>query len=147
MRPKKLKHCLRPYGIRRGFFKKIPYIFLSLIVILIVAAASFLGSEIFISRETTFISPLAQIKTQSKSIKGELEYLLDKDNISFSKIETATDSSYLVFLKDNGQVSFASGKKLGPQVSSLQLILSRLTIEGKKFKRLDLRYELPTIEF
>lgn len=91
-----------------------------------------------------FISPLAS----SKAIKDSgIETLLKKAKINFSNVEIASDSSYLVFLVDNGSVLISPNKSLDLQVRSLQIILSRLTIEGKRFKSLDFRFDKPVISF
>lgn len=97
----------------------------------------------FLTNRNSLISPLAQ--TSSANVK--LEKLLLKQNIPFSKINVASDSSFIVFLREGEQVGISQKKSLESQISSLQLILSRLTIEGKKFKFLDLRFDKPVIVF
>jgi len=52
-----------------------------------------------------------------------------------------------VELRDGGELILSSKKDLENQLSSLQLILSRLTIEGKKLKKLDFRYDNPVVSF
>lgn len=144
---------------KREFYKKIPYLFFSLLLLCAFAFIIFYFSKTFISKHNFFISPLARNKNTNNianikegSIEDSLynqrfQALLIRNSISFLKVDVASDSSYIIFLKDNGEVHMDSKKNLQPQISSLQLILSRLTIEGKKFKKLDLRYELPIIEF
>jgi hypothetical protein len=98
----------------------------------------------FLSRQWVFISPLAKIKYQ-QNIK--LEELLNKANINFTKISTQADSSLLVVLSGKEEVIFSPKKDLLHQIASLQLITKRLTIEGKRFKGLDFRYDKPMIKF
>jgi len=97
----------------------------------------------FLTNKNSIISPLS--KTTSKN--AQLEELLLSENIPFSKINVASDSSFIVHLQEGGEVNISAKKGLPEQVSSLQLILSRLTIEGKKFKFLDLRFEKAVITF
>lgn len=97
----------------------------------------------FLLNKGEIVSPLSKTTARNNS----LESILRESKISFSKIEKATDSSYLVFIREAGVVNISSSKNLKQQVSSLQLILSRLTIEGKRFKRLDLRFDKPVIVF
>lgn len=97
----------------------------------------------FLLNKGEIVSPLSRTTVRNDSLEG----VLIDSKIPFSKIERATDSSYLVFIKDGGVVSFSSTRDFRKQVSSLQLILSRLTIEGKRFKRLDLRFDKPVIVF
>ena len=92
----------------------------------------------------TFISPIAKIN-QSKV--AFLEGLLDKQKIAFLSVNLNPDDSFRVELRDGGEVILSSKKDLGSQLSSLQLILSRLTIEGKKLKILDFRFDNPVVSF
>ena len=100
----------------------------------------FAVSNFFLSK-TPFVSPL------SKTTGESFEKKLSKANIPFASISVASDSSFLIFLKDGSEVNLSDKKNIQKQISSLQLILSRLTIEGKRFKRLDLRFDKPIIVF
>lgn len=130
---------------KRKILSRVPYIFFGLLLITIflslVSAASYL-----VSSKVKILNPLAQNIPQGNK-KGTLEDELYKNNIQYSKVDIATDSSYLVFLKDDGTVLMSNEKNLGDQITSLQLILGRLTIEGRKFKKLDLRFNQPIIVF
>lgn len=75
---------------------------------------------------------------------AEVKKFLEKENILFEDIKRASDSGILISLEENGQVHL-SDVKYAEELTSLQLILKRLTMEGKRFKRLDLRYERPII--
>lgn len=95
------------------------------------------------------VSPLPSTKSNysaSDKTKGEIKNLLNKNNISFNAI-TASNSSYFIRLAGGEEVILASEKPLTSQISSLQLVLSRLTIEGKRFIRLDFRFDKPIIDF
>lgn len=127
---------------KRKFSRSIPFLFLTLILLFYVLSGIYFVLPNFFNN--SFISPLA-INGPYKG--NSIEDLLSKNNIQFSKVQTASDSSYIVFLKDDGQVRLPSNKDMPSQISSLQLILYRLTIEGKKFKSLDLRFDKPVIEF
>ena len=97
----------------------------------------------FILSKDQYVSPLAKKLTT----QGNLEQQLSKFNIPYDEIKIASDSSYLIVLKDGGKVNLSNTKNIQSQISSLQLILSRLTIEGKRFKNLDLRFDKPIIVF
>ena len=90
--------------------------------------------------KTSLISP---VSTQSQKSLGSI---LDKKNISYESVEKL-DGYYLVKIIDGGEVLISDKKDLTEQASSLQLIVSRLKIEGKKFKRLDFRFDRPVIKF
>lgn len=93
---------------------------------------------------TNIVSPVAEIQTSKMS---DLESILKNNKISFSSIDVNPDSSFTVNLTGDGVVILSSKKDIRAQLSSLQLILSRLTIEGKKLKSLDLRFGSPVISF
>lgn len=130
---------MRAKKFKRKLYKKIPILFLSLIISIGFIFVLLYSGSLILSKQNFFVSPLAQIKS-SQNIN--LEELLHKSNLQFSRIE-----GNAIFLRNNGVVYLDLGKNLPSQISSLQLILSRLTIEGKKFKRLDLRFDKPFIEF
>ena len=112
-----------------------------LILTLIIVAAEFAYVNLSFGKNT-FISPIAK---ESKSKSALLENTLDKNKILFSSVDVASDGSYAVSLKDSGEVILSSKKDIQSQLTSLQLILSRLTIEGKKLKKLDFRFSNPVI--
>lgn len=78
-------------------------------------------------------------------MKQNIKKALNTSKISFSDIRIASDGAVLVQLTDNGAVIFSKGKDIGQQVASLQFILNQLTMEGKRFSRLDLRFDKPII--
>lgn len=101
------------------------------------------------SSKPLFVSPLANVKfAQASSADNKLVLLkkqLDKEEIAYNKIDNGEDETYIVELKQGGTVTFSSQKDIMTQIASLQFILSHLTMEGKLFSRLDLRFEKPVI--
>ena len=91
-----------------------------------------------------YISPVAKNKS-SKTIFLENE--LEKAGITFTSVVQESDGSFEVKLKDESKVIISSKKDIKQQLSSLQLMLSRLTIEGKKLKILDFRFNYPVVTF
>ncbi len=97
----------------------------------------------FIFGKVSFISPLGKTNTDIKIIEKTL-----KDNkISFSNVLVLSDSSYVIDIPNNGQVRLSPIKDVNKQISSLQRILTQLTIEGKLFKSIDFRFSEPIISF
>ncbi len=70
--------------------------------------------------------------------------LLTKIDIK-PEIARVSKEEIVVFLKEGPEVVFSSQKEPAAQVGSLQLILSRTKIEGKRLKRIDLRFDKPVI--
>lgn len=80
-----------------------------------------------------------------------IEAILKKQKIAYqfvTRMESTTAAvlkdTYVITLPDNGEVIIKK-QDLLRQISSLQFVLSRLTMEGKRFLRLDLRFEHPVI--
>ncbi len=120
----------------------------------------FFGYEKFFTKRYDFLSPISSFQTnvptfyptnnslnKNKDI-SLLETLLKKSAISYESIGVSSqEAALLVVLKDEENVIISRNKDLKEQISSLQLILSRFTIEGKKFSRLDFRFERPVVVF
>ena len=93
---------------------------------------------------TVYLNPIAKNKT-SDTLK--LENILKTSKISFLTVSKDSDGSFTAKLTGGGEVIFSSKKDFLNQISSLQLIQSGLTIEGKKLKNLDFRYDNPVVSF
>jgi hypothetical protein len=96
-----------------------------------------------------YVSPLSSIKAFTLPSRDEigkrtLEKGLSENHIEYASIKTS-GSDLIVQLKNGTNVTFSSKKDIILQISSLQYILTRLTMEGKLFSRLDLRFEKPVI--
>lgn len=96
------------------------------------------------SGKTSYLNPVVQSNVSHNSV---LESLLRKNNIDYTNISMNRDGSTTVNLNGGGEVILSSKKDIGSQITSLQLILSRLTIEGKKLKTLDFRFDNPVVSF
>jgi len=121
---------------------KIKSVFVILVVLLITA----IGLEFlyFSFANVSVISPLAKNKS---SMLNNLESRLSQEKIPYAGAMVNTDGSFTVKLLDGGEVILSSKKDIGSQLSSLQLMLARLTIEGKKLKTLDFRFDNPVVSF
>jgi len=127
---------------RKGkfFFIKIIFPVFILLILLTFLLYKLLAFPIF---NKPIISPLGQNKPSRVS---NLEVLLKKANVPFSSVTSSSDF-YIIILSGGGQVIMSSKKELAVQISSLQLMLNRLTIEGKRIKSLDFRFDKPIINF
>ncbi len=134
------KRRINKYNSKTGF--KILLITI-LFIGLIATFFSFLYIHFYISTYG-FISPLSQTK---ETLLARVEEELEKQNISFGKVTSNSDGSLSVKLKDESEIIFSSKKNVSSQITSLQLMLSRLTIEGKKLKSLDFRFDNPVVSF
>ncbi len=96
-----------------------------------------------IGSRTAFISPLGRDSLG----KLELERTLHAFEIPFIQVSDASGSAFFVELTDSQKVTLSSRKDINLQISSLQLILKQLTIEGKRFKTLNFTFDKPIISF
>lgn len=113
-----------------------------------------LAARYLIFDKSSFISPVPGVlsvkgqKIVVKNIDGNnFETIFKKSGINYSYILYSSDFSYVVKLESGEEIMFSAKKDIQTQVSSLQLILSRLKIEGKRFLRLDMRFDKPVIVF
>ncbi len=90
------------------------------------------------------ISVGQQITSKELTQTLSLIVLLLKLDLKPETIEVS-EKGILVRLKDELEVFFSFQKEATAQVGSLQLILSRTKIEGKRLKRVDLRFDKPVI--
>jgi hypothetical protein len=103
------------------------------------------------SQRPLFISPLPALQAfASPSNDDEQETIIKKDlkdkSIAFTTVESK-DSLYTIQLENGAWVTLSAKKDIIMQISSLQFVLSRLTMEGRQFRTLDLQYDKPIIVF
>ncbi len=124
----------------KSIFIKIIFSIFILLILLIFLLYNLSTFSIF---SNTIISPLGENKPSKVS---KLEDLLKRANVPFSSVTSSSDF-YIIMLSGGGQVIMSPKKELTVQISSLQLMLNRLTIEGKRIKNLDFRFDKPIINF
>lgn len=116
-------------------------------VIFFVVLASITGAFIyhFIAFSSiTIINPLSKSRN---TFDSKLKQQLENSNIKYDSASSNLDGSETIKLDGGGSVIFAQNKPISHQIASLQLLMSRLTIEGRKLKSLDFRYASPVVSF
>lgn len=102
-----------------------------------------------IVQKPLFISPVTNSANIDQDddfkIRTELEKTLQDKKILYTGIYRSKEGFYIIKLQEGGEAWISPQKDIDTQISSLQFILSRLTMEGKQFSRLDLRFEKPVI--
>jgi hypothetical protein len=132
----------------KRFVKKFVWIFsISLLSFLVIEGGLYFYT--MKSPHPLYINPLGRKESQTSEIRDDknlavLKKLLSENKIEFSKVTTAKDR-FTVYLKNNSVILFSPQKDIQSQFSPLQFILSRLTMEGKQFSQLDLRFDKPVI--
>jgi len=96
------------------------------------------------------ISPLpAQLgswlpTSSSDQSEKDLTSLLRSRNIMYTAIARNADE-FVITLNPKQQVILTREKNFAEQISSLQVILQQLTMEGREFRTLDLRFDKPVV--
>jgi hypothetical protein len=85
--------------------------------------------------------------TNSEDYTKKIQNLLEKNAIQITSITPAEGNTTLVTLKAGEEIIFANQKSIEQQLASLQLIERQLTIEGRRFHRIDFRFDNPVITF
>ena len=75
----------------------------------------------------------------------EIKKALNQVDIPYADIHVIDSNTWQITLNGNEQVIISTNKDISQQIASLQLITTRLTMEGKRFSRLDLRYDQPVL--
>lgn len=86
----------------------------------------------------------AQIPASDQEEQTITKKLAEVDIIP-EDVKKMPDGNFQVDLKDNGYIIVSQSRNLSVQIASLQVILQRLTMEGKRFAKLDLRFDKPVI--
>lgn len=98
----------------------------------------------FLQKPKPILSPLSKNQISSNQV---FEKKLNESGIDYASFSTEKDLVYVVKLKNGGEVLIDQNKDVEEQLSSLQLVLKQLKIEGKTLRRLDFRYQKPIITF
>lgn len=131
----------------RSFFKKIGIFSLvfaaTLVALLLVFRADHQGVLSPISHATNnkVLSP--------RELQGvaDVKKALENKKIAFEDIKVSSSGAYVVRLRTGEDIILSHKKDLSQQLSSLQVIYSRLTMEGRSLRKLDLRYDKPVVVF
>lgn len=87
-----------------------------------------------------------QVTSSSSRTEDILTQEFTKAGFQVDSVRGASDTGYLVQLK-SGEVIVASATTSQNQISSLQALLTNLTMEGKRIERLDIRFDKPVVLF
>jgi hypothetical protein len=134
---------MKPRKITKKQIKEVrrKKLILLLLILVFFLASFFLLRQILFTKKTLFISPISSLgfyqntDFEGKLRKTEIEY----ENLTFK------NNSYQFQVKGEGMVIISTEKNLDSQLSSLQLTLRQLKIEGRRFKSLDFRFDKPVI--
>lgn len=100
-----------------------------------------------LEKKNVFVSPVSkQNQEQQTEHVNTITGVLREKHLDFSSVFPFDQNSYLIKLVSGEEVLLTGSKSLVEQVSSLQLILSRLTIEGKRVSRVDFRFDTPVLK-
>jgi len=72
---------------------------------------------------------------------------LNKLNLKIDTVDIKNEDMLLFTLREGHEIVFTSKKEIEKQIFSVPIILRQLKIEGKKFKRIDVRFDKPIIKF
>ncbi|HSX09788.1 MAG TPA: hypothetical protein VLF93_06560 [Candidatus Saccharimonadales bacterium] len=133
---------------RKRFIKKITFLIAVLFTTVLIAGGLTYYFFIFRTQKPHAVQGMqtSQPVQSQESIKfySELQDGLQKDQIQYTSL-TRDNDSYILTLQNGGKVTFSSQKDIMTQIASLQYILSHLTMEGRQFSTLDLRFDQPVI--
>jgi hypothetical protein len=133
---------------RRRFIRRVVF-YSSILFALAIVCIGFAFYSLWSKFEKPlFVSPLPSTQVaqadQGEEVVQQIEANLQKKQINYTSV-SRQDDAYIITLQDNSKVTFSSQKDIMSQIASLQYILSHLTMEGRQFSSLDLRFDQPVI--
>lgn len=90
------------------------------------------------------ISQMLSLSQEDQQVRL-LKEKLNAKKIAYKEIQVSKNETYIITFEDKGIAIVTFQKNIDEQLSSLQLIMNRLTMEGKRFSRLDLRFDKPVV--
>jgi hypothetical protein len=133
---------------RKRFLKKVTYLAIFFSIIILSVCGIGIYSIVIKLQKPLYVSPVPNLQNistdQQEKTYTELQSGLTKDQIPFSSI-VKVNNTYVVTLQNKGKVTFSTQKDIMTQIASLQYILSHLTMEGRQFSTLDLRFDKPVV--
>lgn len=144
--------------MRRIVKRKTKAIVFSILFIISFLVVSFFSVKLFvILRGHTFFKS-TQFFQEDKIISPKIESFeiqkirskIEEMNIQINSFEISSKTAVLTLRVKNGPiVLFSDSKDINEQLSSLQLIMRRLTIDGGSLKpsKIDLRFRNPIVTF
>mgnify|MGYP001605389433 FL=1 len=134
---------------KRKIKKSILAIFFGLLVVMVTAlvfsfSKSFVDvfNKFAVESSDPIVKPLGSF-TSPENIKT----LLDDKNIILESIDATGSAIIVAKIKGGPRVFFSKTRDASWQVNSLQLILSKLTVDNKKPDLIDLRSDRPIVKF
>lgn len=106
-----------------------------------------MGLWFFFSSHPALVSPLGKTSVARDTVRTKIQNHCGQNHLNCTAIMLNTDNTATITIDTDETVIFSLQKDLTAQFSSLQLTISHLTIEGKRFRRLDFRFDNPVISY
>ena len=123
-------------------------IFLSFLIFVLVFGLA-CGIWWFIRMHASLLSPLpkAVVAKNENHLLDQIQSLCTKQNLSCQDIVIHTDQTATMTI-DGGEIVILSLRKdLTSQITSLQLTSKQLTMNNKRFRRIDFRFDKPVLTY
>lgn len=95
------------------------------------------------SNSTTILTP----QSSSTVGKEDVDQVLRKSGIDYKDLVISTSSATITFQTNNSQIFLSKEKSVEEQIKTVQAILRRLSLDGKRATVVDLRYNKPIVKF
>lgn len=130
---------------KRKFKTIFSIIFFSFLIFLGVLGIC-LGIWLVTSHAFRVVSPLGKMNvTTTSRTTTAIQNFCHSAHVSCSTVVYHTDSTATFTIDATEEVVISLKKDVASQLASLQVTMSHLTIEGKRFNRIDFRFDKPVI--
>ncbi len=142
----------RKVKLRRQTQKKHRFTLPIILAVIVLLIGSMIYAVFYLLNKPLFVSPVGILtmnhpEPQEQKSVDRVKHLLKQNKIAFKSIKLSSQNTVIISLRDQGEVILNSKGNIEAQISSLQYILTRLTMEGKRFSRLDMEFNKPIINF
>ncbi len=124
-------------------------VFLFLVLLFLGVFGACMGGWFLLHGQTHVQSPLAKmvLGKNTYTISTRIQSLCVSTHINCATIAVENNGTATITIDTDEQVILSLQKDLSKQFASLQLTIGHLTIEGKRFHRLDFRFDNPVISY
>lgn len=127
------------------------YLLLSFFSLFIFAGvfSACMGMWYILQKQNHLISPIPKVILQKKSddTYAVIQTLCEENHLHCTNIQVHSDTTASLFIDTDEQVILSLQKDLATQIASLQLTIAHLTIDGRRFRLLDFRFDKPVISY
>lgn len=139
--------ALQKTVFKRKFHSIFKTILFSLVLFTGVFVSAF-GLWWYFSHKLLLVTPLAQVsQPQTNTLLTTIQNLCEAKQLTCTHITFENNNTATFFVGPNEQIIISLQKNIPLQIASLQVTMQALTMEEKRFSRIDFRFDKPIVTY